>query len=73
MTNRRAQLLLGIGVASVMAFSLLLVLELAYPFSGDIAVSSDPFRLGIVGELSPETGMPVQSGCFRCAPPAPHR
>jgi hypothetical protein len=72
MRNRHAQLLLAIGVASVMAFSLLLVLELAYPFSGDIAVSNEPFKLGVVGQLSPKTGIPVQSGCFRCATSTKH-
>lgn len=67
MRNTRAQLLLVAGVAGVMAFSLLLALELAYPFSGDIAVSSNPFQLGIVGELSPTTGLPTGHACFQCA------
>jgi hypothetical protein len=66
MRNMRAHLLLVAGVAATMAFSLLLALELAYPFSGDIAVSSNPFRLGIIGELSPETGLPTGQPCFQC-------
>jgi hypothetical protein len=57
------------GVAGVLAFSLLLTLMLAYPFSGQISVSNNAFRLGIVGQLDPNTGKPTGSSCFRCGGP----
>jgi hypothetical protein len=67
--NFRAQLAMIAGVAGVLAFSLLLTLMLAYPFSGQISVSNNAFRLGIVGQLDPNTGKPTGSSCFRCGGP----
>jgi hypothetical protein len=64
--NFRAHLLMIGAVAGVLAFSLLLTLMLAYPFSGQLSVSSDPFRLGIVGQLDPHTGLPTGHSCFNC-------
>jgi hypothetical protein len=53
----------------VLAFSLLLVLMLSYPFSGEIAVSNQPFSLGVIGNLSTETGLRTGDPCFRCKSP----
>jgi hypothetical protein len=66
MTNFRAHLVMVVGVASVLAFSLLLALMLAYPFSGQIAVSSEPFKLGIIGRLDANTGLPRPGPCNNC-------
>jgi hypothetical protein len=51
-----------------MAFSLFLVLLLAFPFSGQVTVSNAPFKLGIVGQLSPVTGK-AHGGCENCSGP----
>jgi hypothetical protein len=67
--NFGAHLAMVAGVSGVLAFSLLLTLILAYPFSGQIAVSSNPFRLGIVGTLDPSTGRPSGNSCFKCGGP----
>jgi hypothetical protein len=64
--NFRAHLVMIGAVSGVLAFSLLLTLMLAYPFSGSLSVSSDPFRLGIVGQLNPHTGLPSGRTCFNC-------
>ena len=56
------------GVAGVMAFSLLLVLLLAFPVSGQVTVSNEPFSLGIVGQLNPVTGK-ADPGCIGCSGP----
>lgn len=69
MTNVRSHLVMIVGVSAVLAFSLLLVLMLAYPFSGRVAVSSDPFKLGIIGRLSPITGLPSPGPCDNCFGP----
>jgi uncharacterized protein DUF4239 len=64
--NFRAHLVMIGAVAGVLSFSLALTLMLAYPFSGQLSVSSDPFRLGIVGQLNPHTGLPTGRTCFNC-------
>jgi len=68
MKNVWAHVAMVAGVAGVLAFSLLLVLLLAFPFSGDVTVSNAPFKLGIVGQLSPVTGTPAP-GCEGCSGP----
>jgi len=67
--NFRAHLAMIAGVAGVLAFSLLLTIMLAYPFSGQVSVSSNAFRIGIVGQLDPNTGKPSGSGCYKCSGP----
>lgn len=67
--NFRAHLVMLAGVTSVLTFSLLLTLMLAFPFSGQIAVSSSPFKLGIVGRLDPATGVPRSGLCDNCFGP----
>ena len=69
MNNKRAHLLMVAGVSGVMAFSLLLVLLLAFPFSGHVTVSSEPFKLGIIGQLSPVTGLARPGPCDNCFGP----
>jgi hypothetical protein len=64
--NFRAHLLMIGAVAGVLSFSLVLTLMLAYPFSGQLSVSSDPFRLGILGQLNPHTGLPSGHTCLNC-------
>lgn len=44
--KRRVHVLLIAGLAALLAYSVLLSLALDYPFSGDLSVSSDPFRSG---------------------------
>ena len=66
--GKAAHVAMVAGVAGVLAFSLLLVLLLAFPFSGDVTVSNAPFKLGIVGQLSPVTGTPTP-GCEGCSGP----
>ncbi|MBV8257558.1 MAG: DUF4239 domain-containing protein [Actinobacteria bacterium] len=67
--NTRAHALMVAAVAAVISFSLLLVLLLAFPFSGQVAVSNDPFKLGIIGRLDPTTGIPRQGPCDNCFGP----
>lgn len=69
MTNVRAHLLMVTAVSTVLTFSLLLVLLLAFPFSGQVSVSSSPFRLGVIGSLSPVTGQVLPGACDNCFGP----
>jgi hypothetical protein len=66
MNNFRAHLVMVVGVTAVLAFSLLLVIMLAYPFSGSVAVSDEPFRLGVLGQLDPHTGQLMTRLCDNC-------
>jgi Protein of unknown function (DUF4239) len=68
MNNVWAHVVMVAGVAGVLAFSLLLVLLLAFPFSGQVTVSNSPFKLGIVGQLSSVTGE-ARPGCEGCSGP----
>jgi len=49
--NARAQAVMILSVTALLAFELLLALLLTHPFSGDVAVSSRPFRTGALGAL----------------------
>jgi hypothetical protein len=49
----RTQVLMVVGVAGLIGFSVVLAMMIDHPFSGDLSVSSDPFTEGILGNLSP--------------------
>ncbi len=43
---------IGAGaIALVVGFSLVVLLNLSYPFSGDLAIDSDPFRTGVLAQF----------------------
>ena len=45
---------LGPGaVAAVVAVSLVVLLDLSYPFSGDVAIAPDDFKTGALGQFFP--------------------
>jgi hypothetical protein len=52
MRRFRAQLVMVLGVAALIGFSLLVTLVIDHPFSGDVTVSSGPFTQGILGTLT---------------------
>jgi len=39
------------SIALVVALSLVVLVDLSYPFSGDLVVSSDPFKAGVLAQL----------------------
>ena len=41
------------AIAVVLSLSLVVLLDLTYPFSGDLAASSEPFRTGALAQLFP--------------------
>lgn len=40
-----------LAIAVVVAASLIVLADLSYPFSGEVAVSADPFRTGVLGQF----------------------
>ncbi len=48
MRRFRIQLLMVAGVAALVGFSLFVVIVIDHPFSGDVAVSTLPFRIGVL-------------------------
>lgn len=53
MRNFRAQLFMVLAVAALVSFNLLIALALDHPFSGDVTVSSQPFREGALAHFWP--------------------
>ncbi len=51
MRQFRAQLLMVMGVAVLVGSGLLVTLVIDHPFSGDVAVSSSPFQLGVLARF----------------------
>jgi hypothetical protein len=51
MRRFRTQLLMVMGVAGLVGFSLVVVLAIDHPFAGDVVVSSEPFRQGILARF----------------------
>ena len=49
----RAHTFMLLGVTAIIAFNLVLATSLDYPFSGDVSVSSEPFRLGALAPFFP--------------------
>ena len=41
------------AVAAVVAVSLVVLLDLSYPFSGDVAIAPDDFKTGALGQFFP--------------------
>jgi hypothetical protein len=39
------------AIAVVVAFSLVVLLDLSYPFSGNVAVDTEPFRTGVLAQF----------------------
>ncbi len=39
------------AIAIVVAFSLVVLLDLSYPFSGDVAVDPEPFKTGALAQF----------------------
>lgn len=50
-TRRRGQMIMLLGVTAMIAFILVLATTLDYPFSGDVAVSDEPFRSGALAQF----------------------
>jgi hypothetical protein len=42
---------MGISLAVLLGFSLLVAILLAHPFSGDVAISKDSYDVGVLGRL----------------------
>jgi hypothetical protein len=51
MRRFRTQLLMVMGVAGLVGFSLVVVLAIDHPFAGEVVVSSEPFRQGILARF----------------------
>jgi hypothetical protein len=41
------------SIALVIALSLVVLVDLSYPFSGDLSISSDPFKSGALAQFFP--------------------
>ena len=41
------------AVAAVVAVSLVVLVDLSYPFSGDVAIAPDDFKTGALGQFFP--------------------
>ncbi|MFM7718053.1 MAG: hypothetical protein ACKO8G_00955, partial [Actinomycetota bacterium] len=50
--DRRHELMVA-GFATLVAFSVVLALVLAYPFAGDVRVEAEPFRLAVLSRFWP--------------------
>ena len=51
MRHFRAQLVMVMGVAVLVGCCLLVVVVIDHPLSGEITVSSEPFRLGVLASF----------------------
>ncbi len=49
----RAHTMMLLGVTAIIAFNLVLATSLDYPFSGDVSVGSEPFRMGALAPFFP--------------------
>lgn len=47
----RAHTVMLLGVTAIIAFNLVLATTLDYPFSGDVSVSAEPFRMGVLAQF----------------------
>lgn len=47
----RAHTVMLLGVTAIIAFNLVLATTLDYPFSGDVSVSDEPFRIGALAQF----------------------